>query len=837
MNDRPVDIAATDAPVSRFDTVIEWLMIALLAFMPLAFGAVEAWSEMAVICLAGAMALCLGLKLTLRRGSRIAWSWAYVPMGLFLLLAALQLVPLPTGLVSAVSANTASTKTSLLGDLPDAAERLTSMTISFYPLATKHDLRLLLAVAVVFFVVVNVYRRPEQIKRLLGAVAIIGGGIALLALAQVISRTGKIYWLVPTGTKIADAGTFVNHSNYSQFMNLSIGAALGLLIVKLHEGFQGVRVTLPGVFERLAGPKGRIVWYLVGGIALAAATVFLSLSRGGAVALLIAGAFTALVIASKRALGGRGWIMAVMALGAFVCVLYVGFDAVYDRLSTLREMREYGGRWQIVKDIGLAWTRFPAVGTGLGTHEVVYPMFDRSTTSALAAHAENEYAQAAEETGIIGLGLLIAFGAIVWAGYARCVRRIRLPIRSAAFGLGFGLVAIIVHSFSDFGQHLPANASLSAVSCGLLVALARMGRHNPHGPAELAIHGRYRPLAVAVLAGVIGLWGWAILGANDARCAEAHWEQALRVEDRLRKDGWLGSNDDYAALISEAAAAADCEPGNVKYHHWMNVYRWRSISRVVDPQTGKVVVTPRILEFTQRIVKELHAARALCPTFGATYCMVGQLEKFILNRPVGTQHIQTGYELAPCDPTACFVAGLLDAEQGKADDSLEKLRRAVALDGGLFREAVDVYARQTNRADLAVALAGDDAGRLFHVARVLSDSHEHNDLAARARTKAVAALKARCRQPDASAGELASMASLCRQDKNYAEAVAYYRRALALDYGQVGWRLGLARALAETGQVSEAMQEARICLRLRPQMTAARKLIEKLSVLPAAPGQ
>jgi len=101
---------------------------------------------------------------------------------------------------------------------------------------------------------------------------------------------------------------------------------------------------------------------------------------------------------------------------------------------------------------------------------------------------------------------------------------------------------------------------------------------------------------------------------------------------------------------------------------------------------------------------------------------------------------------------------------------------------------------------------------------------------------AVAALKSRCRQPDASGGELASMASLCRQDKNYAEAVAYYRRALASDYGQVRWRLGLAQALAETGQVSEAMQEARICLRLRPQMTAARSLIEKLSVLPAARG-
>jgi len=103
------------------------------------------------------------------------------------------------------------------------------MTLSFYPNATKHNLRLILAVAAVFFVVVNVYRRAEQIKRLLAAIAIIGGAIALLALAQDLFGNGKIYWIVPTGHGETYSGPFINHSHYGQFMNLSIGAALGLL--------------------------------------------------------------------------------------------------------------------------------------------------------------------------------------------------------------------------------------------------------------------------------------------------------------------------------------------------------------------------------------------------------------------------------------------------------------------------------------------------------------------------------------------------------------------------------------------------------------------------------
>lgn len=49
----------------RFDTVIEWLLVGLLAFMPLAFGVVHAWSEEVVITLsvplssASCLSLCL----------------------------------------------------------------------------------------------------------------------------------------------------------------------------------------------------------------------------------------------------------------------------------------------------------------------------------------------------------------------------------------------------------------------------------------------------------------------------------------------------------------------------------------------------------------------------------------------------------------------------------------------------------------------------------------------------------------------------------------------------------------------------------------------------------
>jgi tetratricopeptide (TPR) repeat protein len=830
-----INIDAIDAPFSRCDRIIEWLLISLLAFMPLAFGAVEAWSEEVVIALTAAISICFLLKLIIEKNTRPLWSWAYVPVALFILVAVLQLIPLPTSLASAISPNTVATKKELLGDLPNSGALLESITLSFYPNATRHDLRLVLAVAAIFLVVVNIYRRPDQIKRLLVAIAIIGGSIAVLALAQNILGNGRIYWIVPTGHNKAYSGTFINHSHYGQFMNLSIGAALALIMVKLHETFVGRKVTPAAVAECLGSPQARVIWLLVGMIILGMTTVVVSLSRGAMLSMLVAGAVTTLVLSLSKPLRGQSWIIVLMALGAFIGVLFIGFDAVCDRLATLRQLSQAeAGRWQIVKDIATAWTKFPLLGTGLGTHEVVYPMFDRATIPALASHAENEYAQAAEETGIIGLILLLAFAVSVWISQVRIVKTRSVPIRSAAYGLGFGLIAITVHSLSDFGQHLPANAFLTVISCGLLVGLTGTGKKADPFAGFAGASRRSGGLRVAALICTSIVFAWALIGANRARIAEAHWAKALAAEQNLSRKDWHGSDEEYVDLIRYAAAASDFEPANVSYRHWLNVYRWQSISRITDPNTGRVIIPEQVMKSVRRIAQELHDARLLCPTYGATCSVVGQLEKFILDNPDGAERIRKGFRLAPSDPTACFVAGLLDAEQGKTQASYAKLSRAVQLDGRMFSDAVRLCIGHLDRPDLAVTLAGESTYRLSQVADVLVEMEEHEELAEKAREQVVALLKEKCSQPDAPAAAFASMASIYRREGDKEAAIEHYRRALALEYSQVQWRFNLAQLLAETDRIPEAIHEARIGLRLRPQFKAARKLIADLSVLPGA---
>ena len=141
------------------------------------------------------------------------------------------------------------------------------------------------------------------------------------------------------------------------------------------------------------------------------------------------------------------------------------------------------------------------------------------------------------------------------------------------------------------------------------------------------------------------------------------------------------------------------------------------------------------MEAIHRIVDEFHKARLLCPTYGATYCVVGQLEKNVLNDPVGAEHIRKGFQLAPCDPTACFVAALLDIEEQKVDSASNKLDRAVELDSGFFNSVADVYINDLNRPDLALAIAGDNINRLYYIANALADIEVCSSIVGKTKTK------------------------------------------------------------------------------------------------------
>ena len=92
----------------------------------------------------------------------------------------------------------------------------------------------------------------------------------------------------------------------------------------------------------------------------------------------------------------------------------------------------------------------------------------------------------------------------------------------------------------------------------------------------------------------------------------------------------------------------------------------------------------------------------------------------------------------------------------------------------------------------------------------------------------MASLRQRATVSDVSPYELAALARVELADGKVQPAIELFRQALVQDYRQVDWRLELARALADSNQVEAAIQEVRICLRLRAQYAPAMQLMEDL---------
>lgn len=820
----PSSPAATRADRVRaaVDGLIVLLLAVLLAFLPLALGAVEAWSEWVAILLGAAIALLLALRQLFSRRSapsRRHAALAYVPMAIFVGLAALQLVSLPTSLVRLISPETARMKTQLLEDLPMASDPHQATTLSFYPAATRHDLRLVLLASVVFMAVLAVCRSPARIRWMLAIITLIGAGLSALAIAQVLTNASGIYWRIPVRANWW-TGTFVNHSDFGQHINLCIGAAIGFLLVTINTRTSARRQTLPHRVARWLTILG-----LAGVVVAGIVALLLSRTRGGIVAAAIASLLVLVIMAMRQ---GLKTLLGFGVLAGAVAVVFMfvfGFGALTERVATLAESNIYADRLTTVADLWGICKGFPLVGTGLGTHEVVYPRFDHTGSIGRSTHAENEYAEAAEETGAIGLGAVLLFATFVWWCWAKSIRRKQPPICSAAVGLGYGLLASQIHSLSAFGQHLPAIGCLSAATCALLINLAwiqdstvspvssRRARRGSTGRIILATAG----IAIAI---------WAVRGANTARCAEPYWNQAAAQAAVLRARRWKGTSAEYDDLVAAASAASREQPDNIRYRVWLDVYRWQSATQsLADPVDGPsdAASTASMVDAAQSIVADLNAARASCPTYGPLYTLLGQIEWFVLGRPIGAEHIRTAAVLSPHDSVACFAAGELDAREGRWEDAARNFAHVLTYGRGRTAEILRLYLVDLHRPDMALRLAVDDP----HWQLALSASLT-SGMAAAARHQAVRALEKGWARRELRPFEVAMLAALYAEDGNDGGAVLFYQRALMLDQSQVPWRFELASALTRLRRFNEAEIEASACLRVKPDFMAARQLLDTI---------
>jgi tetratricopeptide (TPR) repeat protein len=589
-------------------------------------------------------------------------------------------------------------------------------------------------------------------------------------------------------------------------MNLSVGCALALLLPRMTEASRVSVATL-----------ARRTWWLAAVIVLGLATVSLSLTRGGTFAILASAAVATLVLLASRNLRQMAGVMALLLLSALALLFYHGFERVYARMFE----PGFEGRVQMIRDTLAMYRTFPTAGVGLGAFEWIFPMFDRSFAPSTATYVENEYLQTLVDTGPLGLAAVVLFVGVIALRYVRAIRNDEdQRIGLAAAGLGYGLVAVMVHSLSDFGQHLPAIACLSAVTCGLLFNLGQR-----RGGRTIRLGRGFGALALVV---VVAISSWGLIGATRAWQGERKW---VRARTMLNGEDWRGTAEEYAALVTLADEAIAAEPDNARRRYWASVYRWRWLRTQADETTGRTPLNEQTIAAAERIIAELNEARRRAPTYGLPYSILGQIELNFLNRPIGYDHIQAGYRLSRNDAYATFVAGQADVYRGDFASARQKMNEAVRIDNEMADDVIELYlSEDVDRPALAADAIGDHFLLLIRLRDALRKDPRWRDLAEQAEDRAFAVLIAETQRPGgATAWKFSMIADWHHGRERYAQAEQYYARALLGDPTHLHWRCHRAEVLHKLGRTREALEEARLALQQHPNAPEAKKLIETLT--------
>lgn len=396
-----------------------FLLLTLLVFAPLAFGAVELWARTLLLVGSALVFALLALEFYRRPEGASALNSApvWLALGFFAYTAALTLI----------------------GKTAYREESLSTLENVFCYLAAF--------LCAAFFM-----SDRKRRKQFVWLAIIFGAGLALFGIAQHLTGNGKLYWVRQPAEAVHIFGPYASRNNFAGMIELLLPFAVVAASSRRLEDWRRALCAFAAL--------------------LMAASIILSTSRGGMLSMTAELILLGTVIGMSQ----RKWTSALPVIGvavaAVIAVVLIGSAQVTDRLQYL------GDPWRVMifKDSLAIIRDFPLFGTGLGTFPLVYPQYRSFSTNIFVNEAHNDVLQLTVELGIIGLGLVLAFLAVLFRkSFTRALgwnEHFGGITSLAALG---GIAAILVHSFVDFNLQIPANAFWFCTLCGVLAA---------HGSAE-----------------------------------------------------------------------------------------------------------------------------------------------------------------------------------------------------------------------------------------------------------------------------------------------------------------------------------------------------------------
>lgn len=446
------------------------VLIGLIAWGALTFGAVYPWGFAPLLIAAGAFGaialLAPGWASNVCPAPRTAATLLVTASAILL-----QVVPLAPGTLAWLSPG--GDRFARQYDLGYAAQFNGTTTpgsrhsLSIDPGATW----LALACFVVLgLIVVGVARAvtPTGLRALVPRLITLGVALALIGIVQAATSPKRIYGFWSSRDESSPFGPFVNHNHFAGWMLMVLPVALGWLSAIVARAMRGVK---PGLRNRLlwfSSPDASQAIWTAFAIVLMSLALVMTTSRS-AVGCLIVALVLVSACSTRQQTAGRGALLVAFAVLVVVLVCaWVGVDAIAARFDAVGDL-QFRGRLPIWRDALRLIHGFPLTGTGLNTFGTAMLLYQSHSPHLHFDAAHNDYLQVAAEGGLLvgvpALLLIACFAGEVQGRFrARADSGTTYWIRVGAVA---GIIAVALQEIVDFSLQIPGNALLFAVLCGI----------------------------------------------------------------------------------------------------------------------------------------------------------------------------------------------------------------------------------------------------------------------------------------------------------------------------------------------------------------------------------
>jgi tetratricopeptide (TPR) repeat protein len=442
-----------------------------------------------------------------------------LPFALLAAVTALQIVPLPDGLVSALAPGNSEAWSRSLSPLREAGPEVHPISVA--PLATRIELLRLFIYGCTFLASLRV--AIEHGGRGFLETLVVGSAvvIALATLGHAAVHADRVFGIYrpreQVGFLAGRVGPLLNPNHVAAYSNVGAFVAAG---VALRDRALTMRASAIAAVVLLAGTS---VW---------------AGSRGGTGSLLLGAvlvAFLGIYVRMRPRSRSRGGaqvaivLVALLATGAF---LGIAFSDVARTDLAGRDV----GKIEIARQAFRLVALSPIVGIGRGSFETMFPLVREGTSYFTFVRAENIVAQWIIEWGVPFA--VVAFGALAWS-----LRPMKLfDGERPPIGPWVALVTTVMHDLFDFHLDVPAVAIIASVC--LAVVVSRRDT-NERQSTRRPVRWRVRHVAFAVPIGTV-------IAALVAIPAVGH---SVSAERDAIADGAMDPSKDDAAFRREIRAS------------------------------------------------------------------------------------------------------------------------------------------------------------------------------------------------------------------------------------------------------------------------------------------